>query len=111
MVNKKEGNITWSSNHNNNNNLPQAGNNLAGNRQAGAHLPPVKAATPPARPLPPPKEGDGQSLPTAGLGPSQAIAHLPSQEGSNFSQAIAQLPPGEAGNSPQAIAHPPPREM
>ena len=32
LVNKKEGNITWSSN--NNNNLPQAGNNLIG-KQAG----------------------------------------------------------------------------
>ena len=38
LVNKKEGNKTWSSN--NNNNLPQAGNNLAANRQAGTLLPP-----------------------------------------------------------------------
>ena len=35
LVNKKEGNITRVSN----NNSPQAGNNLAGSRQAGAHLP------------------------------------------------------------------------
>ena len=39
LVNKKEGNITWSSNNNNNNNLPQAGNNLMANRQAGRHSP------------------------------------------------------------------------
>ena len=38
LVNKKEGNITWSSN--NNNNLPQTGNNLMANRQAGTHPPP-----------------------------------------------------------------------
>ena len=37
LVNKKEGNITWSSNNNSNNNLPQAGNNP--NRQAGSPSP------------------------------------------------------------------------
>ena len=41
LVNKKEGNITWSPNSNNN--LPQAGNNS--NRQAGAPFPPQKAVT------------------------------------------------------------------
>ena len=107
LVNKKEGNITWSSN--NNNNLPQAGNNLMANRQAGAHLPPKEGSnTPPARPLPPPMEEEGLSSPQAGLvSSSQAIAHLPSQEGSN-SQAIAHLPSWEGSNSPLATALLPP---
>ena len=43
VVNKKEGNITWSSN--NNNNLPQAINNP--NRQAGAPLPPREGTNTP----------------------------------------------------------------
>ena len=47
LVNKKEGNITWFSN--NNNNLPQVVNNP--NRQAGAPLPPWEGINPPARPL------------------------------------------------------------
>ena len=48
LVNKKEGNITWFSN--NNNNLPQVVNNP--NRQAGAPLPPGKALTPPSKTSP-----------------------------------------------------------
>ena len=44
LVNKKEGNITWS--YNNNNNLPQAANNP--NRQAGTPFPLGKALTPPS---------------------------------------------------------------
>ena len=78
-----------------------------------------------ARPPPPPMEGEGLSSSQAGLvSSSQAIAHLPSQEGSN-SQAIAHLPSQEGSNSPlatallppgkgssgtPAIAHLPPRE-
>ena len=42
MLNKKEGNITWYSN--NNNNLPQAGNNT--NRQAGTPFPPGEGSNP-----------------------------------------------------------------
>ena len=98
LVNKKEGNITWFSN--NNNNLPQAVNNP--NRQAGAPLPPGKALTPPARPLPPSYEGEGPNLLQTGSVPSsQAIAQLPSQEESN-SQAIAHLPSQEGSNFPLA---------
>ena len=68
LVNKKEGNITWSSNNNNNNNLPQAGNNITANRQAGAHLPPREgSSTTPARPLPPPGEGEGPRFPPSKL--------------------------------------------
>ena len=114
LVNKKEGNITWSSNNDNNNNLPQAGNNIMANRQAGAHLPPEEgSSTTPARPLPPPGEGEGLSSPQASLvSSSQAISDLPSQEGSNSSQAIvhlpsqaiAHLPSGEVSNSPPATA-------
>ena len=107
LVNKKEGNITWSSN--NNNNLLQAGNNVIANRQAGAHLPPGQGSnTPLARPLPPPVEGEGTNSSQAGLvSSSQAIAHLPSQEGSN-SQAIAHLPSWKGSNSPPATALLPP---
>ena len=47
LVNKKEGNITWSSSNNSNNNLPQAGNNP--NRQAGTPLPLGKAVIPPGK--------------------------------------------------------------
>ena len=98
MVNKKEGNITWSSN--NNNNLPQVVNNPT--RQAGAPFPPGKALTPPARPLPPSQEGVGPNLPqTASAPSSQAIAQLPSQEESN-SQAIVHLPSQGGSNSPLA---------
>ena len=106
LVNKKEGNITWSSNNNNNNNLSQAGNNLTANRQAGAHLPPREGSSNTlARPLPPPGEGEGPSSPQASLdSSSQDISHLPSQEGSNSSQAIAHLPS-------QAIAHLPSGEV
>ena len=50
MVNKKEGNTTWSSNNNSNNNLPQAGNNP--NRQAGTPFPPGKVVTPPSKTSP-----------------------------------------------------------
>ena len=49
LVNKKEGNITWSSN--NNNNLHQAGNNLMANRQAGAHFPPREGSNTPQQGL------------------------------------------------------------
>ena len=49
LVNKKEGNITWYSNNNSNNNLSQAGNNP--NRQAGTPFPPGKAVTPPGQDL------------------------------------------------------------
>ena len=102
LVNKKEGNITWYSNNNSNNN-PQAGNNP--NRQAGAPLPPREGSnTPQARPLPPAQEGEGPNPPQTGLvPPSQAIAHLPSQEDSN-SQAIAYLPSQEGSNSLLATA-------
>ena len=47
LVNKKEGNITWFSN--NNNNLPQVVNNP--NRQASTTFPPGKALTPPQQDL------------------------------------------------------------
>ena len=47
LVNKKEGNITWSSN--NNNNLPQVVNNP--NRQAGAPLPPGEGINTPQQDL------------------------------------------------------------
>ena len=47
LVNKKEGNITWSSNLNNNNNLPQVSNNSAGNSQAGTLLPPREGSNMP----------------------------------------------------------------
>ena len=48
LVNKKEGNITRVSNTNS----PQAGNNLAASRQAGAHLPSGEGSnTPQASPL------------------------------------------------------------
>ena len=108
LVNKKEGNITWSSNNNSNNNLPQAGNNP--NRQAGAPLPPWKAVTPPSKTSPPPQEGEGLNPTQTGLVPSsQAIAHLPSQEGNN-SQAIAHLPSQEGSNSLPATALLPPGE-
>ena len=68
-----------------------------------------KAATHPlARPLPPPVEGEGTNSSQAGLvSSSQAIAHLPSQEGSN-SQAIAHLPSWKGSNSPPATALLPP---
>ena len=49
LVNKKEGNITWYSNNNSNNNLPQAGNNP--NRQAGAPLPPREGSNTPQQDL------------------------------------------------------------
>ena len=103
LFNKKEGNITWSSNNNNNNNLPQAGNNP--NRQAGAPLCPGEGSnTPMARPLPPPGEGEGLNPLQMGLvSSSQAIAHLPSQEGSN-SQSIAHHPSQEGSNSLPATA-------
>ena len=45
LVNKKEGNITRSSNNNSNNNLPQAGNNP--NKQAGTPLPPGEGSNTP----------------------------------------------------------------
>ena len=48
LVNKKKGNITWSSN--NNNNLPQVVNNP--NSQAGAPFPLGKALTPPSKTSP-----------------------------------------------------------
>ena len=54
LVNRKEGNITWSPNNNNNNNInnnnPQVVNNP--NRQVGAPLPPGKALTPPSKTSP-----------------------------------------------------------
>ena len=115
LVNKKEGNITRFSN--NNNNLSQAGNNLAANRQAGTHLPPGEGSnTLPARHLLPPSEGDGPRASQVGLGAHlplregsnsspQASAYLPPRESSSSSQAIAHLPPGEGSNFPQAIAH------
>ena len=60
LVNKKEGNITRFSN----NNLPQAGNNLVINRQAGTHLPP----------------GEGSNTPQPGLSfPLGKVAVLPRQ--------------------------------
>ena len=106
LVNKKEGNITLSSNGNNN--LPQAGNNP--NRQAGTPLPPREGSNnSPARPLPPPQEGEGLNPPQSLVLSSQAIAHLPSQEGSN-SQAIAHLPSQEGSNSLPATALLPPSE-
>ena len=124
LVNKKEGNITWSSNNNSNNNLPQAGNNQ--NRQAGAPLPPREGSnTPPARPLPPPEEGEGPNpsqtglvsssqafahLPSQGGSNSQAIAHLPSQEGSNSLPATALLPPSKGSSFTLTIAHLPSQE-
>ena len=124
LVNKKEGNITWYSNNNSNNNLPQAGNNP--NRQAGTPLPPWEGSnTPPARPLPLTQEGEGPNPPQTGLVPSsQAIAHLPSQddsnsqaiahnssqEGSNSLPATALLPPGEGSSFTPAIAHLPSQE-
>ena len=101
LVNKKEGNITWSSN--NNNDLPQVVNNP--NRQAGAPLPLGKTLTPPARPLPPSQEREGPNLLQTAPS-SQAIAQLPSQEESN-SQAIAHLPSQAGSNSP--LAGGPPR--
>ena len=104
LVNKKEGNITWSSN--NNNNLPQVANNP--NRQAGAPFPPGEGInTPPARPLPPSQEGEGLNLPQTAPS-SQAIAQLPSQEESN-SQSIVHLPSQEGSNSPLAVG--PPRQF
>ena len=101
LVNKKEGNITWSFNINNN--LPQAVNNP--NRQAGTPLPPGEGTnTPSARPLPPPWEGEGPNLLQTPPS-SQAIAQLPTQEESN-SQAIAHLPSQEGSNSPLAGGSP-----
>ena len=51
LVNRKEGNITWSSNNNNNNNNnPQVVNNP--NRQAGAPFPLGKALKPPSKTSP-----------------------------------------------------------
>ena len=63
LVNKKQGNITWSSNSNNNSNpFPTASNT---NRQAGT--PPLPSGeapnTPPARPLPPSQEGESLTPP------------------------------------------------
>ena len=106
MVNKKEGNITWSSN--NNYNLPQIVNNHS--RQAGTPLPPREGInTPPARPLPPSQEEEGPNLLQTSSAPSsQAIAQLPSQEESN-SQAIVLLPSQEGSNSP--LASGPPRQF
>ena len=52
LVNKKEGNITWSCN--NNNNLPQAVNNP--NRQAGTPLPPKEGINTPQLDLSLPQE-------------------------------------------------------
>ena len=108
LVNRKEGNITWSSNNNNNNNLPQAGNNP--NRQVGAPFPPGKAITPPSK-TSPSSSGWGRSKsPSNRLSSSsQAIAHLPSQEVSN-SQAISHLTSREGSNSLPATALLPPRE-
>ena len=104
LVNKKEANITWPSNSNNN--LPQAGNNP--NRQAGTPLPPREGSNnSPVRPLPPPQEGEGLNPPQSLVLFSQAIVHLPSQEGSN-SQAIAHLPSQEGSNSLPAAALLPP---
>ena len=96
LVNKKQGNITWShnnSNHNNNNpNPPQTASNT--NRQAGA--PPTslwgRLQHPPARPLPPPQEGENLNTSTTIPTPlSQVQLQLPSQEVSH-NQAIANLP-------------------
>ena len=67
LVNKKEGNITWFSN--NNNNLPQVVNNP--NRQAGAPFPPGKAVTP----------------------PQQGLSLLPRREKVLISHKQAQFPP------------------
>ena len=106
LVNKKEGNITWYSNNNSNNNLPQAGNNP--NRHAGTPIPPGKAVTPPGKTSPSYSGRRRSKLPQTGLvSPSQAIAHLPSQEDSN-SQAIAHLPSQESSNSLLATALLPP---
>ena len=44
LVNKKEGNITWSSNNNNNNHLPQVANDPNSNRQVGTPLPPEEGS-------------------------------------------------------------------
>ena len=99
IVNKKEGNITRVSN----NNSPQAGNNLAASRQAGAHLPSWEGSnTPLASPLLSPGEGDGPRASQAGLGLG---IHPPSGEGSNCPLATAHLPPEEAGSSSQATVH------
>ena len=95
LVNKKEGNITCS--YNNNNNLPQAVNNL--NRQAGTLLPPGKALTPPARPLPPSQEGEGPNLPQTSPS-SQAIAQLPSQEKRAIPRQLQTFPPREEAIHP-----------
>ena len=71
LVNKKEGNVTRVSN----NNSPQAGNNLAASRQAGAHLPSGEGSnTPPASPLLSPREGDGPRASQAGLGCSPSLS-------------------------------------
>ena len=121
LVNKKEGNITWS--YNNNNNLLQAGNNPVANRQAGAHLPPGEGSissqpnTSQATALLP--TGEGSSSPQATALPprepssiSQVTALLPTREGSsssqsNTSQVTALLPSGEGSSSSQATALPP----
>ena len=63
LVNKKEGNITWYSN--NNNNLPQAGNNT--NRQADTPFPQGRQQPPQTRPLPPTQEGEGPNPTQTGL--------------------------------------------
>ena len=111
LVNKKEGNITRVSN----NKSPQAGNNLAANRQADTHLPSGEGGnTPWAGPLLSPREGDGPRACQAVLGthlpsgeggnsPPQATAHLSHGEGSSISQAIAHLPSREGSNSPQQL--------
>ena len=92
---QKEGNITWFSN--NNNNLPQVVNNP--NRQAGAPLPPGEGINTPQQDLSlllrKEKVLTSQAqLPSQEESNSQAIAHLPFQEGSN--SPLAGGPPGSS---------------
>ena len=105
LVNRKEGNITWSSNNNNNNNLPQAGNNP--NRQVGAPFPPGKAITPPSK-TSPSSSGWGRSKSPSNRLSSLLSGHCsPSFSGSqqfpgNFSpyfQGRKQFPPGNCSPS------------
>ena len=104
LVNKKEENITWSCN--NNNNLPQAVNNP--NRQAGAPLPSGEGINTPQLDLSLPLRKEKVLISHKHLHPPrpllnfllrkraipQAIVHLPSQEGSN-----SLLPGGPPGSS------------
>ena len=105
LVNKKQGNITWSSNNNNNSNpFPTASN---ANRQAGAPPLPSREGsnTPPVRPLPPSQEGESLNRPTTLTNPPSQ-AQLPSQE-VNHNQAVANLLPQEGSNLPVASSPPP----